>query len=75
MSFPVGSKIQFQEKAKRRRNATRGMRCAKGTIPQVYENPQKIAPKAGAWKAWLEILRGLLRWFAGIVTIRLKSGG
>ncbi|KKN16886.1 hypothetical protein LCGC14_0971480 [marine sediment metagenome] len=73
MSFPVGSKIQVHEKAKRRRNATRGMRCAKGTIPQVPH--QEIAPEAGARETWFDKLRGLLRWFAGIVGIRLKPGG
>jgi len=36
MSFPAGSNIQVMEKAKRRRNADRGRKCAKGTIPQVY---------------------------------------
>ena len=36
MSFTAGSKIQLQERAKRRRNAARGRECAKGTIPEIY---------------------------------------
>jgi len=49
MTHPWGSIIQVQEKAKRRRNAARGRKCDKGTIPQVRNLVKESAPKKESW--------------------------
>lgn len=53
---PQLNKIQLQEKAKRRRNAVRGRKCAKGTTPQVYSHPETIVRKTKA-PTWFDRLR------------------
>ena len=66
MSFPAGSNIQLQEKAKRRRNAGRGRRCAKGTIPENYNLAKAPIQEEGTWfdtlRARLKALWQKLPW-------------
>ena len=57
MSFPIESKIQSQEKAKRRRNAIRGRECAKGTIPQYYRAKAEKALR----ETWFDRLRARIK--------------
>ena len=54
------TRIQLQEKEKRRRNAGRGRKCGKGTMPQVYnilKEPVQEAPQ----QTWFGGLRARIK--------------
>ncbi len=60
MTYPAGSKIQAQERAKRRRNSARGRKCAEGTIPQVYGFSKETVQEAPR-QTWFDRLRARIK--------------